>query len=54
MSTIEQEIQETRQHLGDTVDALAEKAATGKRRFGIAALIVAAAIAALVLWRRLA
>lgn len=53
MSTIERDIEQTREHLGDTVDALATKAATGKRRLGVVALIGVAAIAALVLWRRL-
>lgn len=53
MSTIERDIQETRAHLGDTVDALTAKADAGKRRAGIVALVGVAAIAALVLWRRL-
>ena len=53
MSTIEHDIEDTREHLGQTVDALAAKAQTGKRRVGIVALIGVAAIAALVLWRRL-
>ena len=53
MSTIEQDIEDTRDHLSETVDALAAKAETGKRRAGIVALIGVAAIAALVLWRRL-
>jgi len=52
MSQVERDIEETREHLGDTVDALAEKAATGKRRLGLVALICAACVAALVLWRR--
>lgn len=54
MSTIALDIEETRAHLGDTVEALAAKADTGKRRLGIAAVIGAAAVAALVLWRRFA
>lgn len=53
MSTIEHDIEGTRDHLGDTVDALTAKAQTGKRRLGVVALISAAAVAALVLWRRL-
>jgi hypothetical protein len=53
VSTIEHDIEETRAHLGHTVDALAAKAETGKRRVGVIALIGVAAIAALVLWRRL-
>ena len=53
MSTLEQDIEQTRVHLGDTVDALAAKADTGKHRLGIAALVAVAAVAALVLWRRL-
>jgi hypothetical protein len=52
VSTIERDIEETRAHLGDTVDALTAKAETGKRRLGIVALAGVAAIAALVLWRR--
>jgi hypothetical protein len=53
MSTIERDIEETRARLGETVDALNAKAATGKRRAGVVALIGVAVIAALVLWRRL-
>jgi len=52
MSTIERDIEETRAHLGDTVDALTAKTEAGKRRLGIIALFGVAAIAALVLWRR--
>lgn len=51
--TVEQDIEQTREHLGNTVDALAAKADTGKRRLGMVALVGVAAIAALVLWRRL-
>jgi len=53
MTALEQDIQETRAHLGDTVDALAAKADAGKKRAGLVALIAVAAVAALVLWRRL-
>lgn len=53
MSTIEHDIEEAREHLGETVEALSSKAETGKRRLGIAALAGAVAVAALVLWRRL-
>ena len=53
MSALERDIEETREHLGDTVDALAAKADAGKRRLGIVALIGVAAIIGLVLWRRL-
>jgi hypothetical protein len=53
VSTVEREIEETRAHLGDTVDALAAKAETGKRRAGTVALVGVVAIAALVLWKRL-
>jgi len=53
MSTIEHDIEDTREHLSATVDALAARAETGKRRAGVLALVGAAAIAALVLWRRL-
>ena len=53
MTALEQDIQETRAHLGDTVDALAAKADAGKKRAALVALIGVAAVAALVLWRRL-
>ncbi|WP_157439404.1 DUF3618 domain-containing protein [Aeromicrobium sp. Root344] len=53
MTALEQDIQETRAHLGETVDALAAKADAGKKRAGIVALVGVAAVAALVLWRRL-
>jgi hypothetical protein len=53
VSTIEHDIEDTREHLSDTVDALAAKAETGKRRAGLVALVVVAAIAALLVWRRL-
>jgi hypothetical protein len=53
MSTIERDIEETRAHLGNTVDALAAKANTAKRRAGIVALLGVAAVAALLVWRRL-
>ncbi|VXC52013.1 DUF3618 domain-containing protein [Aeromicrobium sp. 9AM] len=52
MSTIERDIEQTREHLGQTVDALAAKAETGKHRAGIVALVGVAAVAAFVLWRR--
>jgi hypothetical protein len=52
-AAIERDIEETREHLGNTVDALAAKADTGKRRLGIVALVGAAAVAALLVWRRL-
>ena len=52
MSTIEREIEGTREHLAGTVDALAAKAQTGKHRAGIVALAGVAAVAAIVLWRR--
>jgi hypothetical protein len=53
VSTVEHDIEETREHLGETVDALAAKAETGKRRAGVVALVGVAAIAALLVWRRL-
>ncbi|KAA1395731.1 DUF3618 domain-containing protein [Aeromicrobium ginsengisoli] len=53
MTALEHDIQETRAHLGETVDALAAMADAGKKRAGIVALIGVAAVAALVLWRRL-
>lgn len=53
MSTIERDIEQTREHLGETVDALAVKAQTGKRRAGILALVGVAAVGALLVWRRL-
>jgi hypothetical protein len=51
MSAVERDIEETRVHLGDTVDALATKAEADKRRLGIAAAIGGVVIVALVLWR---
>jgi hypothetical protein len=53
VSTLEQDIAETREHLGDTVDALAAKADAGKRRAGIVAGVAAAVVIALVVWRKL-
>ena len=53
MSTIERDIEETRAHLGETVDALSAKADAGRKRAGVVALVGVVAIAALVLWRRL-
>ena len=61
-SDLEQEIKQTREHLGETVDALAAKldvktrakesiAAADTRRYGAAAALVAVgAVAAVVLW----
>ena len=53
MSAIEHDIEDTREHLSETVDALAAKAEAGKRRAGMVALIGVAVVAVLVLWRRL-
>jgi len=53
VTALEQDIEETRAHLGETVDALAAKADAGRKRAGIVALVAAAAVAAFVLWRRL-
>lgn len=50
---LEQEIQQTREHLAETVDALTTKAATGGRRvlvIGLPALVLM--IVGVVLWRR--
>nr|MCW2728797.1 hypothetical protein [Aeromicrobium sp.] len=60
-SDLEHEIEQTREHLGETVDALAAKldvksraketvAATDKRPFAAAAVVVAGVIAARLLW----
>ena len=60
---LQQEIDETREHLGETVDALTAKfdvksrakdslAEADKRKLGLMALVVLASVAALVLWRR--
>lgn len=61
---LQQEIDETREHLGETVDALTAKfdvksrakdsfAEADKRKLGlVTALVVLASVAALVLWRR--
>jgi hypothetical protein len=62
-SDLEQEIEETREHLGETVDALAAKldvktraketvAATDKRPFAAAAVLALGIAAALALWPR--
>jgi hypothetical protein len=53
MSYLEQDIEDTREHLGETVDALAAKAEAAKRRLGVVAAIGVVAIVAIVLWRRL-
>ncbi|WP_082582225.1 DUF3618 domain-containing protein [Aeromicrobium sp. Root236] len=52
MTALEQDIEETRAHLGQTVDALAAKADAGKKRAGLIALMGVAAVAGIVLWRR--
>ena len=52
MTALEQDIEETRAHLGETVDALAAKADAGKRRAGLIALIGLTALGGFVLWRR--
>jgi hypothetical protein len=49
---LEQEIDQTREHLGATVDALTAKADAGKKRAGIGALVGVALIVALVIWKR--
>lgn len=60
---LEQEIEQTREHLGETVDALAAKldvktraqesiAATDKRPFAAAAVLAAGVALALALWPR--
>jgi hypothetical protein len=62
-SDLEHEIEETREHLGETVDALAAKldvktraketvAATDKRPFAAAAVLALGVAAALALWPR--
>ena len=62
-SDLEQEIAETREHLGETVDALAAKLdvksraqdsfeEADKRKLGLIAAVGVAAIVGLVLWRR--
>jgi len=53
VTALEQDIQETRAHLGETIDALAAKADAGKKRAGIVALVAVVAVAGVVLWRRL-
>jgi hypothetical protein len=62
-SDLEQEINETREHLGETVDALAAKldvkaraqetiAGADKRPFAAGAVLLAGLVAAIVLWPR--
>jgi hypothetical protein len=62
-SDLEQEIQQTREHLGETVDALAAKldvktraqekvAATDKRPLAAAAVVAIGLAAAALLWPR--
>lgn len=62
-SDLEQEIRQTREHLGETVDALAAKldvksraqdkvARTDKRPFAAALVLAAGVAAAAVLWPR--
>ncbi|AXT86425.1 hypothetical protein C6I20_15410 [Aeromicrobium sp. A1-2] len=51
-SELEQEIDQTREHLAATVDALTAKAETGRRRATVVAGISAAAVVGLLLWRR--
>lgn len=51
-SELEQEIEQTREHLGQTVDALAAKAETGRNRAAVVAGVGVAAIVGLLLWRR--
>jgi Protein of unknown function (DUF3618) len=52
MTALEQDVEQTRAHLGETVDALAAKADAGKKRGGLIALVGVAAVAGFVLWRR--
>ena len=60
-SDLEQEIEQTREHLGETVDALAAKldvkgrakesiATTDKRPFAAAGVLALGAVLAVVLW----
>ncbi len=62
-SDLEREITETREHLGETVDALAAKLdvktraqesfeQSDKRKLGFIAVVGVAAIVALIIWRR--
>jgi hypothetical protein len=62
-SDLEREIQQTREHLGETVDALTAKldvktraqekvAATDKRPFGAVAVLAIGVVAAVLLWPR--
>jgi ElaB/YqjD/DUF883 family membrane-anchored ribosome-binding protein len=62
-SELEKEIEQTREHLGETVDALAAKldvktraqetiAATDKRPFAAVAVLAAGVVAAVLLWPR--
>jgi hypothetical protein len=62
-SDLEQEIKETREHLGETVDALAAKldvksraqdkvASTDKRPFAAVAVLVVGVVAAARVWPR--
>lgn len=63
MTDLEQEIDETREHLSETVDALTAKLdvkgraqdsfeEADKRKLGLLAAIGVAAVVGLVLWRR--
>lgn len=63
MTDLEQEIDETRQHLGETVDALSAKLdvkgrahdsfeQADKRKLGVIAAVGVAAVVGLVLWLR--
>lgn len=63
MTDLEQEIDETREHLGETVDALTAKLdvkgraqdsfeESDKRKLGLIAAVGVAALIGLVLWRR--
>lgn len=50
---LQRDIDETREHLADTVDALTGKAEAGaKRSLQIGVPVVVVAIVAIVLWRR--
>jgi len=50
---LERELEQTREHLAATVDALTAKAETGaKRGIRVGIPVAVAAIAAVVLWRR--
>ena len=51
-SELEQEIDQTREHLAATVDALTAKAETGRRRAVVLAGVGGVGVVGLLLWRR--